>query len=256
MKFTQIRHGSHLLHYNKLTLLVDPVLADQGTYAPIPAKGRCNRNPLVSLPFNLDFLKNIDVVLLTHLHNDHFDKKAIQYLDKELPIICHSADAEKIKDHGFSQVYPINGESLIYHEIKITATSGRHGYGLTAKAMGHVSGFILEDVSTDHTEPKLYVIGDSVWYPKIEETLLTYQPDIIIVFAGEARLGRSKPITMSTYDIDKIATTSGEARIIIIHLESWNHCQLTRKDIYRFISDQEYKHRILVPTDGESYSLD
>jgi len=93
-----------MIHYDKLTLLVDPVLADQGTYAPIPAKGMCERNPLVSLPFNLNFLKNVDAVLLTHLHNDHFDQKAINYLDKDIPIICHSVDAEKVKSHGFSMV--------------------------------------------------------------------------------------------------------------------------------------------------------
>lgn len=256
MKFTHIRHGSHMLHYKGFTLLIDPVLADQGTYAPIPAKGMCKRNPLVELPFNLDFLQDVDAVLITHLHNDHFDQYAKEILDKNLMIICHPTDSAKIKSFGFNNVHPINDDFIILQDIKIFVTSGRHGHGLTAKAMGHVCGFILEDISTNNCEPKVYIIGDSVWYPEIENALNTHKPDLIILFAGQATLGRAKPITMSTYDIDQIATTLTDARLIVIHLEAWNHCFLTKKALLSYLDSKIYKHRILVPENGETLSFD
>lgn len=255
MKFTHIRHASHLIDYKGITLLIDPVLATKGTYQPIPAKGRCQKNPLVELPFNLDFLKNVDAILVTHLHNDHFDKYGQKIIDKDLPIICHSCDAEKIKNVGFKNVLPINDDFILFKEIKISVTSGRHGYGLTAKAMGHVSGFVLEDLSQVNWEPKVYIIGDSVWTKEIEKTLKFHQPDLIIVFAGEARLGRAKPITMSTYDIDQIATTLIDARIIVIHLEAWNHCYLTKKTLTAYLDTKSYQDRVLIPENGEVLSF-
>lgn len=255
MKFTHIRHGSHLLHYKNITLLIDPVLANKGAYAPIPTKDRCENNPIVELPFDLDFLKDIDAILITHLHNDHFDKYAQEILDKDLPIICHPIDAEKIKGFGFKHVHPINDDFMIFKDIKLSVTRGRHGHGLTAKAMGHVCGFVLEDRSEISSEPKVYIIGDSIWYQEIAKTLNAHNPDIIIVFAGEARLGRAKPITMSTYDIDQIATTLLDARIVVIHMEAWNHCFLTKKSLRSYLENKNYQHRISVPENGESLSF-
>src|SRR5665648_538307 len=145
MEFTHIRHGSHLLRFNGLTLLVDPVLAKKGTYAPIPSKHNSEENPLMELPFDLDFLKDIDAVLITHLHNDHFDMNAKEILDKNLPIICHSSDADKIKSFGFNNILSISNDFIIFKDLKISTTLGRHGYYLTAKSMGHVCGFIIEN---------------------------------------------------------------------------------------------------------------
>lgn len=253
MKFTQIRHGSHILTYQGKKILVDPVLADAGTYEPIPYKGNQGKNPLIPLPFSIEEILQVDVILLTHLHNDHFDETTKSILPRNFPIICHDFDRGRITSQGFTQVIGVKKEDVILENIKITTIQGRHGYGITAKAMGHVSGFVLEDVL--RTEPKVYIIGDSVFVPEVEKALLEHKPDITVVFGGEARILRSRPITMGYNDIQKIASTLPSTKIIVNHCDAWNHCSMTRKKLRAFLEDQPFQNRVWIPEDGEELEV-
>jgi hypothetical protein len=63
-------------------LLIDPVLADPGTEAPIPYSNALN-NPRVALPVDKrQVLASVDAVLITHAHSDHFDQEAERILPK------------------------------------------------------------------------------------------------------------------------------------------------------------------------------
>jgi Cft2 family RNA processing exonuclease len=50
------------------------MLADKGTIPPFPSlKQDDSNNPLLSLPISIDdIIHNIDAVIVTHLHIDHF----------------------------------------------------------------------------------------------------------------------------------------------------------------------------------------
>lgn len=268
MKLTHLRHGSHILTYKGIRILVDPVLADAGTYDPISFKHDGTRitadarNPLSPLPFSVDEILDVDAVLITHLHNDHFDEVARKILPKHTHIWCHRKDSEKIIGLGFSNVTEIADTIDTAYGIRITTTKGRHGYGPTARMLGHVSGFVLEDVTQDGTpvgdptkEPKVHILGDTVWYAEIEDALRKHQPDVAILFAGEARLYRSKPITMGIPDVCKVADALPNSKVAVIHMDAWNHCSLTRKNLREALSDTPYAARILIPEDGETMEI-
>ena len=65
------------------------MLSDKGAFEPFPNSPRQDENnPLVELPLAIeDIINNIDLVILTHLHIDHFDPKAIEVLPKILKFI-------------------------------------------------------------------------------------------------------------------------------------------------------------------------
>ena len=87
MKFTQIRHGTCILELDKFKFLVDPILYKKGTFEPI--KGGFNKkNPLIDITVGENTLRNVDAIILTHLHYDHFDLEIINFYDKNIPIIC------------------------------------------------------------------------------------------------------------------------------------------------------------------------
>jgi L-ascorbate metabolism protein UlaG (beta-lactamase superfamily) len=81
MKFTQIRHATSIIEVDNIKFLLDPILYKKSTFAPI--KGAIDKNnPLVDISVDDEVLKNVDMILLTHLHRDHFDPEIINFLEK------------------------------------------------------------------------------------------------------------------------------------------------------------------------------
>lgn len=256
MKFTQIRHGSHIIEYKNKKFLVDPVLANQGTAFAMP-KGRLdNKNPLVSLPFDKSFINDVDALIITHMHFDHFDHSAMKLLPKTLPVYCHTNDVKKIIKAGFINVEGILDTININNDISIKAIhGGKHGAGLTGILMGRTTGYVLKDISTEKTEQTVYLIGDSIWCETVKSAIEAHKPRVIIAFAGEARLPFGKPITMSINDINSMALFDEDSFIVINHMDAWNHCYLTRDNLKKFIETKPYKERIIIPTDGETMMI-
>lgn len=247
MQIQLIRHATHLITYKGLTFLLDPMFSEQGTLAPVPnAPNQHLNNPLSSLPVDVEKLLDVDAIIVTHSHRDHFDDRAISSLPKHLPLFCQPADEQVINDKGFENVIAINKE-IVWQGIELTRTEGRHGHGQLAEAMGPVSGFILRATE----EPTLYIIGDSVWYSDIEHYFKHFSPDTAIVFAGEARFLEGLPITMGIADIENIRQTSPQTKLIISHMESWNHCLLKREEVWEYIRQNQLENKISVPENGE-----
>ena len=180
MKIQLIRHASLLIEMNGSTILVDPMLSDAQALDPTANTVPVLRNPLVSLPSHvtLEALKQVDAVFVTHTHRDHFDEAAIELLPKDITLFCQPEDADKISTHGFSNVTAI-ADTLVWNGIHIKRTSGQHGRGEIGEKMGPVSGFIYEAAS----EPSLYITGDTVWCPEVQEACAA-QSDVVIAFSG------------------------------------------------------------------------
>jgi hypothetical protein len=56
---------------------------------------------------------------------------------------------------------------------------------------------------------------------------------------------------MGIADIEKIRQTSPHTKLIISHMESWNHCLLTRKEVRDYIRQNHLENTISVPENGE-----
>ncbi|NHM33963.1 MBL fold metallo-hydrolase [Neobacillus terrae] len=248
MKIQLIRHATHVISYNGKILLIDPMFSEKGTLASVPNSPREQMsNPLTVLPVEISSLLNADAIMLTHTHRDHFDDAAVESLPKHLPLFCQPEDEDFIKGKSFTNVIPIS-EVFNWEGIQLIRTTGEHGKGSLGKKMGPVSGFVLK--SKD--EPTLYIIGDSVWYEEIQAVFNNFSPDVAIIFAGEARFNEGEPITMGLKDIDSIVTEFPNTKLVISHLEAWNHCVLTRNQVLNYILSKNLQHKAAVPLDGES----
>lgn len=122
-------------------------------------------NPLVDLPFTeeelMSQLEDIDAVLLTHLHPDHWDKAAVKLLNKKIPLICPFSISSQIESFGFSNLKQIS-DFLSYKGIGIHLTSGQHGTGEIGEKMGEVNGFVLS-----HLNNNIYIAGDTIWCEEV-----------------------------------------------------------------------------------------
>src|SRR5690625_1871796 len=88
MDIKLIRNATLVVQYAGKKFLIDPFLADKGTLPPFPSLRQNNsNNPLVSLPISIeDIIHNVDAVIVTHLHYDHWDDAAKEALPKEIKI--------------------------------------------------------------------------------------------------------------------------------------------------------------------------
>jgi L-ascorbate metabolism protein UlaG (beta-lactamase superfamily) len=254
MIFQLIRHSTMIVTMRGANILVDPMLAPARSTDPINNTPNQKRNPLVELPFDhktlLATLETIKGVIVTHLHNDHWDVQARELLPKSLPIFCQPEDQQRIEGAGFQAVHPIR-EGFEWQGIRLSRTGGQHGRGEIGQLMAPVSGFVLQS----RGEPTVYIAGDTIWCSEVEQAIRKYQPAVIIVNAGAAQFMTGGPITMPAEDVIKVAKSAPEATLITVHMEAINHCLLSRSALIEALIGSGVATQVRVPKDGDQITL-
>ncbi|GGA28236.1 MBL fold metallo-hydrolase [Paenibacillus physcomitrellae] len=246
MKIQLVRHATLWIEYGGTTFLVDPMFSETGANPPIPNTENGRRNPLIPLPGPAAQWTAPDVMIVTHLHRDHWDQAAAEALPKSTPVLCQPGDRQTFAEAGFRNVTEIQ-EHLDFGGILIHRTGGRHGTGEIGRAMGPVSGFVFQ---AEH-EPSLYVAGDTIWCDEVKAALDAFKPQAVVVNAGGARFLEGDPITMTDMDIAKLARYAPYTHITAVHMDSINHCLLTRDLLKIRLSNENLLDRVAIPNDGE-----
>ncbi len=253
MEFQLWRNATVLVSIDNIKFLVDPMLGEKSSFGAFPYTKDTRANPLVDLPFSGKELKKqlqeLDAVVVTHLHPDHWDAAAVQLLDKKLPIICPEIIAKTIVAYGFTNVIPVTS-SIHFKGIELVLTEGEHGTGAIEEKMGVVNGFICSSKNES-----IYFAGDTIWCDAVKSSISTYQPRYVVVAGGAATFAIGEPVTMSAEQIKFLETTFPEITIIITHLEAVSPCTEDREFIRREMAKTDVSKRCLIPMDGEDYLL-
>jgi L-ascorbate metabolism protein UlaG (beta-lactamase superfamily) len=223
VKVTLVRNATLLLESSLGRILVDPMLRPAGTSPPIENTPNPHPNPLVELPMGIDeVLDGVELCIVTHLHRDHFD----DLIPLGLPILTQPESADELRSRGHTDVAT--------EHPAIPMTRGRHGTGEIGRAMGPVSGWVVDGV---------YIAGDTILCDEVHEAREQHRPRATIVNAGGARFLEGDPIVMTAEDVAQLDGT-----VAVVHLEAINHC-LEGRDAYRAIDG------VIVPSDGETVDL-
>ncbi|KKI89456.1 hypothetical protein WQ54_26720 [Bacillus sp. SA1-12] len=253
MKIQQIRNATLVVNYAGKKFLIDPFLADKGTYPPFPNSLRQDqKNPLASLPTSVDnIINHVDAVIVTHLHLDHYDNAAKEALPKDLKMfVQNEEDAKVVRNDGFHDVEVLQ-EETVFEEVKLIKTKGEHGRGEIVKLAGEVCGVVFKHP----TEKTLYVAGDTVWYEAVQEVIETHKTEIIVVNGGDNQFLEGGSLVMGKEDIYEVYKAAPIAIIISVHMEAVNHWTLSREELKSFINEKGISSQVLVPDDGQSYSF-
>jgi L-ascorbate metabolism protein UlaG (beta-lactamase superfamily) len=209
-------------------------------------------NPIVDLPCTQqEALEDIEMVIISHLHPDHFDPIAQKLLPNEIQIFCQPGDDNILKEVGFQSVKAIE-RSIEWEKITITPAAGRHGTGIVGNQMGNVSGFIFECKN----EPIVYWAGDTVLFDGVRNIIRNKKPDVIVTHSGGAKFPGSDPIIMDAAQTISVLEEAPQSIVIATHLEALDHCTVSRSNL-RELADKAGidGDRLLIPYDGEVLNL-
>ncbi|KRG10811.1 MBL fold metallo-hydrolase [Staphylococcus sp. NAM3COL9] len=254
MKINHIRNATSVIEYANNRFLIDPMLGEKGSFEAFPNSPRQEQgNTIVDLPMSIDeIIYNIDAIILTHLHLDHFDEVAQQVLDKDIQVFVQNEnEANQVRNVGFENVEVLT-EHITFNGIKLIKTPGEHGRGEIIETMGPVCGVVFEHES----EQKLYVSGDTVWYSKIQKVINNYKPEIIIVNGGDNQFYNGSSLIMNGYDIYQVSKEAPNSKIIVVHMEAVNHWNLSRDSLKELTTELNMESQVLIPDDGDYYTFD
>ena len=247
MDLQLIRNATIKIKYAGKTILVDPMFSAKNSFESFAG---IEKNPTVDLTMSIDtILENIDFVIVTHTHLDHFDPLASEKLPKNLKLFCQPADKVFMKKANFVHTEVVE-TATTFENITLTRTGGKHGSGEILAQMGEVSGFILQA----DNEPTLYIVGDTIWLKEIENTITTFKPQIIVTNSGGAIMPgyENNPIIMNEEQTILLSQYSNNAKVIAVHLESLDHCSVTRNSLRQKATEQGIdENRLIIPADGQ-----
>ena len=256
MRITQVRNATLRIEFGGVRFLIDPMLGEKGAYPAF--KGTENShlsNPTVPLPLPLDAILDVDAVIVTHTHIDHWDEAAAKALPKAIPLFAqHEQDAGLIRDAGFADVRLL-GEQAEFGGVSLAKTGGQHGTDAAYEAIGDRLGKVCGVVFRHPREKALYIAGDTVWNRHVEAAVARHRPDIIVLNAGDAQIIGLGSIIMGAGDVLAVHRAAPEATLIASHMEAANHCMLTRAELRRFAEREGFAACLHVPEDGETLTL-
>ncbi|EOD53291.1 MBL fold metallo-hydrolase, partial [Aeromonas molluscorum] len=260
VEMQQVRNATVKITYAGTTFLIDPMLAKKGAYPGFEGTYRSNlRNPLVELPESADnVISGVDAVIVTHTHLDHWDDAAQKALPKDIPLFAqHEADAQLIRSQGFKNVRVLTDEAE-FGGVKITKTGGQHGtdemYAIPAlaKPLGEAMGIVFQAKGYK----TFYLVGDTIWRKEVDQAIATYDPEVIVLNAGKAKMtGYEGAIIMGEEDVLRASQAAKNAKIVAVHMDAVNHMSLTREELRAYVKKHGIESRVEIPEDGASLAF-
>ncbi|OOE38493.1 hypothetical protein BZG06_16235 [Salinivibrio kushneri] len=221
-----------LIKFGPIQILTDPMLgegekafrmADPNEVFDLKTGPRVkDHKRLTPLPA-LD-TSEVDVIAISHSHEDHFDQVARQNLPKDITSVIPSSDLNLLQSLGFKNIKALTWpEKWQYQEgiyqITITAIPAFHteNHELTA-ILGDGNGYLFE-FRHDDWQKVLYWMGDTFLTPALQDKVQAYgQIDILVPHLG--RVGTSGPlgqISMGAKEVIDAVNILAPTHVLPIH---------------------------------------
>jgi L-ascorbate metabolism protein UlaG (beta-lactamase superfamily) len=190
---TFIGTATTLLRLDRFTLLTDPNFLHRGQRAYLGhGLWTKRRTEPACQP---DQLPELDAVVLSHLHGDHFDRVARAGLAGDLPVVTTGQAARRLRRWGFSQTVPLRPwESTELRRgeqrLTVTAVPGQHGPRPVDRwLMPPVIGTVLTVQRPSGRPLRVYVTGDVLFRPQLAEVTRRFPDlDAMVVHLGGTRI--------------------------------------------------------------------
>jgi L-ascorbate metabolism protein UlaG (beta-lactamase superfamily) len=155
-KVTFLGHATILIEINGLRILTDPFIRNSVAHLKREAP-----------PVEDRLLKDIDLVLLSHHHQDHLDFKSLKNINPPLIVGCPDTKGV-LRKRKLEGVDLVAGEVFNFKGVEIKAIKANHPHSKTLpfkRVTGDPVGFIVEG------RKKVYFAGDTDLFPEMADLL-------------------------------------------------------------------------------------
>ena len=133
MELTFVGHSTALIEMDGVRVLTDPVLRRRVLHLERRAT-----------PPRVSELSHVDLVLVSHLHADHFDPRSLRKLDRGATFVVPCGTGRIATRVGFARVIELSeGETLTVAGLRITATHADHRPGRWPGGHSEAIGFTV-----------------------------------------------------------------------------------------------------------------
>lgn len=222
-----VGNATVILRYGGFTLLTDPNFLRQGqrAYLGWGLTSRRLRDPAITI----DRLPELDGVVLSHLHGDHWDRVATRRLDHDLPIVTTTHASRRLARRGFDRTHGLRNWQQYEltkrgRTVRVTSMPGRHALGLTERLLPPVMGSMLEfGPQGGGTELRVYISGDTLMCDELREIPRRYPDiDLGVVHLGGTRLLGLALVTMDGRQGADWTELVGCDRVVPVHYDDYS----------------------------------
>jgi L-ascorbate metabolism protein UlaG (beta-lactamase superfamily) len=248
------------IRYGGFTILTDPNFLHAGDHVHLGYGLRSER--LTNPAIEIEDLPPLDLVLLSHLHGDHFDRVAEEKLDKTLPIVTTPHAARYLEGKAFRPPSALNTwESLNVRKgdarLYITAMPGTHAPGPLRKVLPPVMGSMLEFAGPeDGVQLRMYITGDTLLYDRLKEIPERYpEIDLALLHLGGTRV-LGLLVTMDADQGVEAMKIIDPRTAIPIHYNDYTVFKSPLEDFKDAISRAGLEDRVRYLAHGETYEFE
>lgn len=280
-----------ILDWQGFRILTDPNFLHAGDHVHLGPGVTATR--LTNPALDLDDLPSLDCILLSHYHEDHFDKLVEDSINRDFPIITTSHATRcltEVKDEPFRNVKSLEPFEVILLDtssesprgkrmVKVTAMPGKHvppgSLSIANDLLGAVpptNGWLLELGYEKKTESnglqnteidigyRIYISGDTLFVDELEDIpkrLENEQLDLMLVHLGGTTIpGPNAPLLMVTMDAKQgvqLMQLMNPDITIPIHYDDYNVFNSPLSDFQAQVQRAGLKDRVVYLDRGEAY---
>jgi len=254
--FQWIGGPTYVLQLGSFKILTDPMLCPKSDTAFVikkhPTTGIINAFVKRLVEPALLEASNIDVLLISHLHADHFDKEAKEILNKNLTTVVPTENKETILNWGFYSTEGLKWNDTItfkkdFETIKIIAVKALHAKDEHLNTeLGHVNGYIIE-YNDGKNIFRIYWTGDTVWFDEIKDYTKFGKINLLIPNMGavgaDGNIGRRG---LDATECMKIIQCLNPTLIIPVHHSTFSHYVEPISVLKELSSKTKYKTRVKI----------
>src|SRR5216684_5623625 len=201
---TWIGHASFLVQTYKVNVLIDPIWS---MWLSVIKR-------LKEPGFHIHHLPSIDLVLVTHAHFDHLDRRTLRRVAADQPIVVPIGVGNLVHDLGFQIVHELDyWQAVKLGPLEVSLTPCYH-WGARFLADLHLGfgGFVIK------TEGRsIFHCGDSAYFPGFREIGEHHEIDIALLPIGAYDAPTGREVHMNPEEAVKAFTELGAKTLVPMH---------------------------------------
>jgi L-ascorbate metabolism protein UlaG (beta-lactamase superfamily) len=167
-------HATVLIELDGVKLLTDPLLRRWVTHL------RRSTN------IELDAVRELDGVLISHAHYDHLDLRSLARLERSVPIVLPKGLGRLVARKGFESVTEVDeGDEISFGHVAVRATHAEHeGKRQPGTASGPALGYVIEGSRS------IYFAGDTALFDGMDRIAADLDVALLPIWGWGPGLGR------------------------------------------------------------------